>query len=313
MQEYLKHHHNDEHVHGKSNINNHDNCKKHHNFNSTNKRNLTIILVVTLTFAFVELIGGIWSGSLALIADFFHMITDSFSILIALVMAHISQRPATTDYTYGHGRSEVIGALINGLFMLGIIGFLIHEGIDRIMNPQEVKSIGIIIIASGGLLVNLFAMYMLKNSHTLNSKAALLHVIGDFLGSLAALSAGIIIYFTGYTIFDPIISLIVSAILIYPTYNIIKQSIRVLMEGVPEHINYKEVGDSIKEIEGVMSLHDLHIWSMTAEHCSLSSHIQIVRIEDWPTILIKIQEMLSEKYLINHVTLQPEIKNKLPE
>lgn len=307
MEEYLKHNKNDKHVHGSYNLGNHDKCNKTELSKSKNKKALGLILIVTFSFAFVEMFGGIWSNSLALIADSFHMLTDSFSIFIALIMVHISQKPANTDFTYGHGRSEVIGALINGFLMVCIILFLIYKGINRLIAPEEVKSLGIIIIASGGLLVNIFAIYILKDSHSLNSKAALLHILGDFLGSIAALVAGIIIYFTNLTIFDPIISLLVAFILIWPTYQIIKQSIRVLMEGVPENINYKEVGNSIKNIKGVITLHDLHIWSMTSYNGALSAHIQINKIEEWPEILENIQGMLSSKYYIDHVTLQPEI------
>lgn len=304
------HHRHDKHVHDDINISNHDKCKKHHDYKSlkdSNKKILTIIMVVTMVFATVEFLGGIWSGSLTLISDSFHMITDSAAILLALVMASISQKPANNKYSYGHGRAEVIGALFNGLFMIGVIAYLIYEGINRIITPQPIQSIALILIASGGLLVNLFAIYMLKDSHSLNTKAALIHVIGDLLGSIAAIAAGIIIYFTGMTIFDPIISLIVSAILIYPTYNILKQSFHILMDGVPLHINYEDVGLEIDGIDGVISTHDLHIWTMTSEHVSLSAHVQIKSMTEWDSILSNIQLMLAEKFGITHVTLQPEI------
>lgn len=304
------HNRHDKHVHDDINISNHDKCKKHHDYKSlkdSNKKILTIIMVVTMVFAAVEFFGGIWSGSLALISDSFHMITDSAAILLALVMASISQKPANNKYSYGHGRAEVIGALFNGLFMIGVIAYLIYEGINRIITPQPIQSIALILIASGGLLVNLFAIYMLKDSHSLNTKAALIHVIGDLLGSIAAIAAGIIIYFTGMTIFDPIISLIVSAILIYPTYNILKQSFHILMDSVPLHINYEDVGLAIDEINGVISTHDLHIWTMTSEHVSLSAHVQIKSMTEWDSILSNIQLMLAEKFGITHVTLQPEI------
>lgn len=304
------HHRHDKHVHDDVNISNHDKCKKHHDYKSlkeSNKKILTIIMIVTMLFAAVEFFGGIWSGSLALISDSFHMITDSAAILLALVMAGISQKPANNKYSYGHGRAEVIGALFNGLFMIAVIAYLVYEGIHRIINPQPIQSIALILIASGGLLVNLFAIYMLKDSHSLNTRAALIHVIGDLLGSIAAIAAGIIIYFTGMTIFDPIISLLVSVILIYPTYNILKQSFHILMDGVPLHINYEDVGLAIDGIDGVISTHDLHIWTMTSEHVSLSAHVQIKSMTEWDSILSNIQLMLVEKFGITHVTLQPEI------
>lgn len=311
MPNYHHHHKHDHDVHNEVNVANHEHCKNHHDFKhmKTKNRNiLAVIMVVTLVFAVVELIGGIWSGSLALISDFFHMITDSAAIFIALIMATISHRPANNNYSFGHGRSETIGALVNGLFMIGVIGYLIFEGIHRIINPEPVKSEAIIIISIGGLLVNAFALYMLKDSHSLNTRAAFIHVIGDFFGSVAALVAGIIIYYTGMTIFDPIISLLVSVILIMPTYKLIKESFHILMEGVPENINYTKVGNSINDVKGVLSTHDLHIWAMTSEHISLSAHVTIEKVEEWDEILSAIQIMLSEEYDINHVTLQPELK-----
>jgi len=306
MDEYLKHHHNDKQVHDKENLSNHDKCKGH-SHSHTNTKNLSFILIITMIFCVIEFFGGIWSNSLALISDSFHMLTDSLSILIALIMAKIAAKPANNKYTYGHGRSEVIGALINSIFMAGIIVFLLYKGVDRILNPKEVESLGIILIASGGLIVNIIAIYLLKDSHSLNSKAALIHVIGDFLGSIAALLAGVLIYFTGFVIFDPLISILVSSILIYPTYKIIKSSIKVLMEGVPEHLNYTEVGDEIMQINGVLAVHDLHIWSMTSDHSALSAHVKINNMESWNEILEKIQETMSEKFSINHLTIQPEV------
>lgn len=312
MPHYHAHHDHDERTHDEVNIANHPHCDKNVDYKSLKENNtkiLSIIMIVTILFTIVEFGGAIWSGSLALLSDSFHMLTDSAAILLALFMAKLSQKPANNNYSYGHGRSETIGALINGLFMVGVVFYLVFEGVNRIMNPEPVKAVGIMIIATAGLLVNLFAIYMLKDAHSLNTKAALIHVIGDLLGSIAAILAGVIIYFTGYTIFDPILSILVSMIMVMPAYSLIKRSLHVLMEGVPVGIEYEKVGETINNIEGVVSTHDLHIWTMASDHVSLSAHVTIEKPEDWNTILTKIQVELAEKYNILHVTLQPELHN----
>lgn len=308
-------HYHPEEVHDEIHIANHEHCK-HHDFKKMkgeNSQKLKLVMIATMIFAVIELIGGIMTGSLALLSDFFHMLTDSASLLLALSMAFLSQKPANESFSFGHGRSETIGALVNGIFMIGIIGYLIFEAIHRLFHPENVNALGIIWIAVGGLLVNVFAIYMLKDSHSLNTKAALLHVIGDLFGSIAAVVAGVVIYFTGYMIFDPLLSLLVSAILIHPTYTLLKNSTRILMEGVPEHLDYIKVGDAINSIKGVVSTHDLHIWSMGTSHTALSAHVAIEKVEDWHEVLKEIQSMLANQFDILHVTLQPEIKSYQPE
>jgi cobalt-zinc-cadmium efflux system protein len=315
MSHYHQHHSHDTHAHDPLNVSNHEHCsnRKIHEMNDekhSNRKKLSFIMILTFAFAIVEFVGGWYSGSLALISDAFHMLTDSSSLLIALVMAIMAARPADKHYSYGQGRWEIVGALINGLFMAGVILFLLFEGINRIINPEPVIPTTIIWVAFGGLCINIFAAWLLSDSHSLNTKAALIHVLGDLLGSVAALSAGVIIYFTGMVIFDPIISILVSLILVYPTYNLLKKTFRVILDGVPEHIEFDTIGNEIKQIEGVLDVHDLHIWNMTSDFVSLSAHIDIATAEDWPEVLKHIQIMLSKKYNIFHVTIQPEIENQ---
>lgn len=311
---FHQHQHHDKSTHDEIHVANHEHCSSRHfhdvkEHRTHGRKMLTIIMIVTLLFSFVEFAGGWISGSLALISDAFHMLTDSSSLFIALIMAIMAQKPADKLYSYGHGRWEIVGALINGLFMVFVIAFLLYESVNRIINPQPVQSVIIMGVAAVGLLVNIFAAFMLKDSHSLNTKAALIHVMGDLLGSVAALLAGVIIYFTGMTIFDPIISILVSIILVFPTYSLLKKTFRIILEGVPEHIDYETVGEDIAAIKGVLSIHDLHIWSMTSDHVSLSSHIEIKTAEEWHDILAAIQIMLSNKHGIHHVTLQPELED----
>ena len=313
MHNFHSHHAHDDHAHDPVNVANHDHCPSLHIHDinkqkSSGRKKLAMIMTITFAIAIVEMVGGWFSGSLALISDAFHMLTDSSSLMLALIMAILAQRPADDKYSYGHGRWEIIGALLNGIFMIAVIVFLIYEGIDRILNPRPVESTTIIWIATIGLLINIFAAWLLhSHSHSLNTRGAFLHVLGDLLGSVAAIAAGVLIYFTGMTIFDPIISIVVALILVAPTYNLLKQTSRIILEGVPEHIDYVEVGKSLNEVQNVLSVHDLHIWSMTSEHISLSAHVEISSIDQWEQVLADIQLMLSNKFQINHITLQPEV------
>lgn len=313
MHNFHSHHAHDDHAHDPVNVANHDHCPSLHIHDinkqkSSGRKKLAMIMTITFAFAIVEMVGGWFSGSLALISDAFHMLTDSSSLMLALIMAILAQRPADDKYSYGHGRWEIIGALLNGIFMIAVIVFLIYEGIDRILNPRPVESTTIIWIATIGLFINIFAAWLLhSHSHSLNTRGAFLHVLGDLLGSVAAIAAGVLIYFTGMTVFDPIISIVVALILVAPTYNLLKQTSRIILEGVPEHIDYVEVGKSLNEVQNVLSVHDLHIWSMTSEHISLSAHVEIASIDQWEQVLADIQLMLSNKFQINHITLQPEV------
>ena len=310
MSDFHLHSERDTHSHDDDHSANHEHFHSHFDLKSmrkSNKKIFTIIMIGTLVFAVIEAIGSIWSGSLALLSDFCHMLTDSASIMLALIMSHISQKPADHNHSYGHGRADTLGAFVNSLFMLGIIAFLMYEGIHRLIHPEPIKAIAIIVIATLGLGMNLFSFYLLKDSQSLNTKAALIHVIGDMLGTIATIIAGVVIYFTHYTIIDPVLSLIVSLIMIPTTLKLIMKSMHILMEGVPEHLNYNEIGEALAHIEHVQSVHDLHVWTMSSDSISLSAHIRILHIADWERILSHCQSMLSEKYDIHHVTLQPEI------
>lgn len=266
------------------------------------------IMIVTLSFAFVEAIGGYYANSLALMSDAVHMFTDSFSILLALWMAKISQLPADKNHSYGHGRADTIGALLNSLFMFVVIGFIVYEAIQRIISPSEVDGLNVLIIATVGGLMNGVALFFLqKHTHSLNTRGAFLHVIGDLLGSIATVIAGLIIYIWGWNIVDPILSIVVCLILIPTAYQLSKKSIHILMEGVPEHLNYEKVGDALSKVDGIVSIHDLHIWTMNADTTALSSHVLIKNMKQWDNVLLNSQKMLAEKFNIIHITLQPEV------
>lgn len=312
MSNYHLHNHNDTHSHDDNHSSNHEQ-HQHSMLDFSEMRqkrtsSFKVIMALTAFFAIIEFAGGYLTHSLALVSDAFHMITDSSAIFLALFMSHISTRPADDNHSYGHGRADILGAFINSIFMFGIIGFLIYESIDKFIHPSDVNSVPMIVIAIIGLAINVIAAKMLHSHQSnLNSRAAFLHVIGDLLSSVATIFAGVVIYYTKWNFLDPLLSLLIAIILIPSTYKIIQQSIHILMEGVPQTLKFNEVGNSISALPGIVSIHDLHIWVMSSDTTSLSAHVIIRNTLEWEGVLHNIQKLLSEKYDIHHVTLQPEL------
>lgn len=265
-------------------------------------------LIFTLGFALVEAVGGWWSGSLALLSDAGHMVTDSFSLGLAAFAAWIARRPPSTRHTYGYVRAEIIAALINGLLMLGVVLFIVIEAVQRLRAPQPVAGGWVMAIAAIGLGVNVVVAWVLSHGgEGLNTRAALLHVLGDLLGSVAALLAGGIIYFTGWMPADPILSLVVVALILMSTIRLLKEALHVLMEGVPPSLNLEEVGQAMARVPGVSSVHDLHIWMLASGRVALSAHVDLPDLGAWPGILAETRQMLHDRFDIDHATLQPEV------
>lgn len=270
------------------------------------QRRLLWALLVTGGFGLVELGGGLWSGSLALISDAGHMFTDAGALLLALVANHIGQRPANYGKSYGYARAEVIGALINSVTMLGLVIWIFVEAVQRLLQPNIVNGMGVMAIAAIGLLVNLVSAWHLSHDHeNLNSRAAFLHVLGDLLGSIAAIVAGAVIYFTGWQPIDPILSILVCLLILRSTWTLLRQSVNVLMEGVPEGLDLHDIGHALAAQEGVIEVHDLHVWHISAGRIALSAHLIIHRHDAWPALLARITHLLKQRYNIDHVTLQP--------
>lgn len=265
-------------------------------------------LIITLGFAMVEAAGGWWSGSLALLSDAGHMVTDSFSLGLAAFAAWIARRPPSARHSYGLVRAEIIAALLNSLLMLGVVAFIVIEAIERLRNPQPVAGGWVMLIAAIGFGVNaVVALVLSHGGGGLNTRAALLHVLGDLLGSVAALLAGAIIYFTGWTAADPILSLLVVGLILVSTVRLLKEALHVLMEGVPPSVNLEEVGHAMAQVEGVSSVHDLHIWTLSSGQTALSAHIDMSDLSQWPAVLAASRALLHERFDIDHVTLQPEV------
>jgi cobalt-zinc-cadmium efflux system protein len=265
-------------------------------------------LALTFGFAIVEAIAGFWSNSLALISDAGHMATDASALGLALLAQHIARRPPSARHSFGFGRAEALAAFINALVMLAVIGWIGFEAVQRFAKPEPVQGKAVLVVAAIGLIVNLIVAWVLSHDKdSINTRAALVHVIGDLLGSVAALIAGAVIYFTGWLQIDPLLSVFVSLLIFKSTIGVLGDSYHALMEGVPHHIDYIQVGRDLTGIKGVLSVHDLHVWEMAPGYPALIGHIEVQDLQEWPQILRTIKHMLLESYNIDHVTLQAEL------
>lgn len=310
-EKYHLHHPNEKDAHSPNTNGNHHNHNHGHidyeNLQSKSINILKFVIILTFGFALIEAMGGYLFNSLALISDAAHMFTDSSSLLIALVMAYISRIPADYNHSYGHGRAEVLGALFNSLFMIAVIGGIFYAAIQKFQNPNEVQAIPMLIVASIGLIINIGVFFILqKDNHNINIKAAIIHVLGDLLGSVAAIASAIIIYFTKWNIVDPILSVLVCLILIPSTYILLKRSMHILLEGVPEGVDFYSVGKKLENTPQVKAVHDLHIWTLDSKNLALSAHIIVEDINRWDETLNACEKMLYHDFGIVHTTLQPE-------
>ncbi|MFO1412325.1 MAG: cation diffusion facilitator family transporter [Burkholderiales bacterium] len=271
-----------------------------------NRRALTIALVLTVAFAGVEAIGGWMSGSLALLSDAGHMITDGAALGLALFADVIARRPPSRRATYGYGRAEVLAAFVNAIAMLAVVAAIGIEAVRRLLEPTPVAGGTVVAIAIAGLLVNIVSAWVLSRAEgSLNTRGAFLHVLGDLLGSLAAVVAGGVIMATGWMPIDPILSLAVALLILRSTWQLLKQSTGVLMEGVPAHLDYEAIGRALAAIPGVADVHDLHVWQLASDGVALSAHVSLARGDDWLAVLAQARRILAHDFGIRHATLQP--------
>lgn len=280
---------------------------------STSGRHLFWGLGITAGFALVEAVGGWWSGSLALLGDAGHMITDATALGIAAFAAWVARQPPSARHSYGLVRAEAVAALANGLFMLLVVGGIAYHAVERLRHPHEVAGGMVMLIAAVGLVVNLVVARILHSGEqTLNTRAALLHVLGDLLGSVAALVAGAVIYFTNWTPIDPLLSLLICALILISSLRLLRDVLHVIMEGVPPYLDLPEVGQTMAAVPGVHSIHDLHIWTLSSGLVALSAHVVIDDMTRWEGVLADLRRLLHDRYGIEHVTLQPETRQTVP-
>jgi len=281
--------------------------RHHHHSEPSGSRPLVIAVALTSGYALVELAGGLWSGSLALLADCGHLLTDAAALLFSLAANKVAQRPPSERHSFGLARAEVIAAFVNSLALLAVVAWLLIEGVDRLRHPVHVNGAAVLVIAAVGLIINLSVAWGLsRHRDNLNMRAALLHVLGDLLGSVAALVAGAVIYLTGYTVVDPLLSMLVSGLILRSTLGVLKESTLVLLDSVPSGVEFQKVGKALARIDGVRSVHDLHVWSMVPGRNAVSAHVLVDRIERWPHVLREARRVLARDFGIDHVTLQPE-------
>ncbi|MBX9902252.1 MAG: cation diffusion facilitator family transporter [Burkholderiaceae bacterium] len=286
----------------------HGDASHRHYFEDRSQKILVWALGLTLFFAAVELIFGFISNSLALISDAGHMVTDSAALGLALLAQVIAKRPPTAKNSFGFGRAEALAAFVNGLVMLAVIAWIFYEAIQRLSSPEIVQGRAVIVVASIGLAINIIVAYILSHDkQSVNTKAALVHVMGDLLGSIAAIVAGVVISYTGWMQIDPLLSMFVSLLILKSTFAVLIESYHFLMEGVPHHIDYLQIGVDLENIDGVVSVHDLHVWDMSPGHPALIGHLEVKDLSAWPLIMSNVKTLLLQKYKIDHVTLQPEV------
>lgn len=269
-------------------------------------RALAWALALTGGFAFVEAAGGWLAGSLALLSDAGHMATDAAALGLALFAQWVARRPPSSRASYGYARAEVLAAFVNALALLLLVAFIVIEAIRRIAHPAPVAGGTVFVIAAVGLAINLGTAWLLSRAKSsAGAQSALLHVLSDALGSIAALVAGAVIIATGWTPIDPLLSMLTAVLILRSTWRLLAHTIGVLMEGVPSHLDYEEIGTALTHIHGVAGVHDLHVWHMSARHAALSAHLTIDGGDAWPHILEEARRMLAARFHIDHVTLQP--------
>lgn len=287
-------------------MNDHDHSGAGNSHVPKNERKIAIAALLTGSFMFAEVFGGIISGSLALIADAGHMLTDFASLVLAWLAFRLARRPSDWKRTYGFDRFSVLAALFNGISLFAIAIWITIEAIRRLNDPQEILGGLMLWIALGGLLINIIAFWMLTRGENdnLNVRAAALHVAGDLLGSVAALTASLVIIFTGWTPIDPILSVVVVFLILKSAWKVIKESTHILLEGAPAGFDSREVQRMlIEEIEDVAAIEHLHAWSITQERPMATMEVQLHPEADAQKARIAIQEIMREQFSIEHVTV----------
>jgi len=270
-------------------------------------RTLAIAVIVTLAFAAVEALAGWWSGSLALLGDAGHMLTDAVALLIAALAARVALLPPSARHSYGMARAELVAAFVNAAFMLTVVGMLVVEGIARLLDPVEVEGTTVAVVAGAGLVLNLGVAWMLsRGGRDLNVRAALLHVVGDALGSVAALVSGVVVMLTGWTRIDPALTFVIAGLIGFSSIRLAREALHGLMEGVPFHLSLPEIGKAMAGVPGVLSVHDLHVWSISSERVALSAHVVLGGMDRWNGVLAGLRTLLKARFGIEHITLQPE-------
>jgi cobalt-zinc-cadmium efflux system protein len=291
-----------------------------HSHAAGSTRALALTLALTATFMVVEAAGGWLTGSLALIADAGHMLTDVAALSLSLVAIRIAARPATHERTFGYKRLEVLAAAINGLALVAISAVIVREAAGRWNEPEEIHGGPMLAVAFAGLVVNIIGMRLLSaggaHQDNLNTRGAYLHVLGDLLGSVGAIAAALIILATGWTRADPLISLLISVLIVVSAWRLLRDSVDVLLEAAPRGIDVGRMEGELAALPGVRCVHDVHVWTVTSGFVAMSGHVTIEDDADPTRVMVAAHDLVRQRYGIGHATLQvetPEMEAALPD
>ena len=277
-----------------------------------NERNLKIALALTSTYLLAEIIGAFVTGSLALLSDAAHMLTDVAALAIALVAIQIAKRPADTNRTYGYYRFEILAAALNASVLFLVALYILYEAYQRFQDPREVESMGMLVVAGVGLIVNFISLRLLQSGSegNLNMKGAYLEAWSDMLGSVGVIIAALLIRFTGWGWVDPLVAVGIGLWVLPRTWLLLKQSVNILLEGVPEGIELAQIEEALKSIPGVTGVHDLHVWAITSGKVSLTAHLLIdASKQEGDQVIKQAIKYLEEQFHITHSTIQIELEN----
>lgn len=273
---------------------------------SVQQKNLRRVLLLTGVFMVVEVIAGLFTGSLALLADAGHMLTDVAALSLSAFAMWMAGKPSTPENTYGYHRTEILAAVVNAVVLLLLATWILYEAYDRFGAPIQVRGIPMLLVGLIGLVVNLASLKLLDGhaDESVNVRSAYLEVMSDAISSLGVILGGAIIWTTGWVLIDPLLSVGISLFIAWRTWALLSQAVHVLMEGVPTGVDAREVGRAMAGVPGVKGVHDLHIWTITTGLDALSSHVVVSVREDQDAVLQRLQQLLAEQFGIEHVTLQ---------
>jgi cobalt-zinc-cadmium efflux system protein len=290
----------------------HDHDHHDHSHGSDSEKRIVLALALTSVFMLIEFAGGLLAHSLTLVADAGHMLTDAAGLAMAWAALHFARRPADRRRSFGYQRLQVLAAFLNGVALFAIVGWIAFESVQRLFAPTAVNSTLMLIVASIGAVVNLIGFAILRHGdeHDLNMKAAVLHVIGDLLSSLAAIVASLIIMASGWTPIDPILSLLVCALIIRSAYAIVRKSAHILMEGAPDWLDVNDLRTQLKAtIPAIVDIHHVHCWSLAPQQTMLTMHILLAPAADHAAVMKAANEMLSSRFGIDHATIQLDVED----
>lgn len=271
-----------------------------------NKKALAVVLSFTLAYMFAEIIGGLLTGSLALLADAAHMASDNVALALALFAFWLSSRPATPNRSFGYKRGEILAALFNGVTIVAISIWIFYEAFNRFQDPPEILGGWLMVVAVIGLFVNIAGALILTRSagENLNMQGALRHILADLLGSVGVIAAALVILLTGWVYADPLISVFIGVLVLFSSWKLLRDSVNILLEGSPPGLDAGEVGRKMVDQKGVEEIHDLHIWTITSGFPALSAHVLVGKDEDCHARRRDLERMLGDEYGISHTTLQ---------